>query len=80
MGLNLGAVIAVTAFSLTGAATGLATCSRIAGIRTVFGVSAAAGLPLSGKANAMYLEPQREGVRHGDEPDRDQPGRTRWRH
>jgi ACS family hexuronate transporter-like MFS transporter len=58
LGLNLGAMIAVTAFSLTGAATGLATCfTSLTGIRTAFGVSAAAGLPLFGKANAMYLEP-----------------------
>ncbi|HEV1284523.1 MAG TPA: MFS transporter [Bryobacteraceae bacterium] len=58
VGLNLGAMIAVTAFSLTGAATGLATSFRaLLGIRTAFGVSAAAGLPLFGKANAMYLEP-----------------------
>jgi ACS family hexuronate transporter-like MFS transporter len=58
VGLNLGAMIAVTAFSLTGAATGLAASFlALLGIRTAFGVSAAAGLPLYGKANAMYLEP-----------------------
>ncbi|HXR10622.1 MAG TPA: MFS transporter, partial [Candidatus Acidoferrales bacterium] len=58
VGLNLGAMIAVTAFSLTGAATGLAASFQaLTGIRTAFGVSAAAGLPLFGKANAMYLEP-----------------------
>jgi ACS family hexuronate transporter-like MFS transporter len=58
LGLNLGAMIAVAAFSCTGAATGLATCFRgLLGIRTAFGASAAAGLPLYGKANAMYLEP-----------------------
>lgn len=58
VGLNMGAMIAVTAFSLTGAATGLAMSFRaLLGIRTAFGVSAAAGLPLFGKANAMYLEP-----------------------
>lgn len=58
LGLTLGAVIAVTAFSLTGAATGWATSFRLLlGIRTAFGVSAAAGIPLFGKANAIYLEP-----------------------
>lgn len=58
VGLNLGAVIAVAAFSCTGAATALSGSFRaLLGIRTAFGVSAAAGLPLFGKANAMYLEP-----------------------
>jgi ACS family hexuronate transporter-like MFS transporter len=58
VGLNLGAVIAVAAFSCMGAATGLAAGFRgLLGIRTAFGVTAAAGLPLFGKANAMYLEP-----------------------
>src|ERR1700685_2469075 len=58
VGLNLGAVIAVAAFSCTGAATGLAAgFLGLLGIRTAFGVTAAAGLPLFGKANAMYLEP-----------------------
>lgn len=58
VGLNMGAMIAVTAFSLTGAATGLATSFRaLSGIRTAFGVSAAAGIPLFGKANAVYMEP-----------------------
>jgi MFS transporter, ACS family, hexuronate transporter len=58
VGLNLGAMIAVTAFSCTGAASGLAAGFRgLLGIRTAFGVTAAAGLPLYGKANAMYLEP-----------------------
>jgi ACS family hexuronate transporter-like MFS transporter len=58
VGLNIGAVIAVAAFSCTGALTGLAGSFRsLLGIRTAFGISAAAGLPLFGKANAMYLEP-----------------------
>ncbi len=58
VGLNLGAAIAVAAFSCMGAATGLVGSFRgLLGIRTAFGVSAAAGLPLFGKANAMYLEP-----------------------
>jgi ACS family hexuronate transporter-like MFS transporter len=58
VGLYLGAAMAVTAFSCTGALTGLAGSFRgLLGIRTTFGVSAAAGLPLFGKANAMYLEP-----------------------
>jgi MFS transporter, ACS family, hexuronate transporter len=59
VGLNLGAVIAVAAFSLTGAATGLAAGFRgLMGIRMAFGVTAAAGIPLFGKANAIYLEPR----------------------
>lgn len=59
VGLNMGAMIAVTAFSLTGAATGLAGSFRaLLGIRTAFGVSAAAGIPLFGKANAVYMEPR----------------------
>lgn len=58
VGLNMGAMIAVSAFSLTGAATGLAVSFRaLLGIRTAFGVSAAAGIPLFGKANAVYMEP-----------------------
>lgn len=58
VGLNLGAMIAVTAFSCVGAATGLAGSLR--GVllnRITFGVAAASGLPLYGKANALYLEP-----------------------
>jgi MFS transporter, ACS family, hexuronate transporter len=58
VGLNLGAMIAVAAFSCTGAATGLAASfGGFAAIRTAFGITAAAGIPLFGKANAMYLEP-----------------------
>ena len=58
VGLNIGAAVAVAAFSCTGAATGLAASFRaLLGIRTAFGVSAAAGLPSFGKANAIYLEP-----------------------
>jgi ACS family hexuronate transporter-like MFS transporter len=58
VGLNMGAAIAVVAFSCTGALTGVAGSFRaLLGIRTAFGVTAAAGLPLFGKANAMYLEP-----------------------
>jgi len=58
VGLNIGAAIAVAAFSCTGALTGLAASFRaLLGIRTAFGFTAAAGLPLFGKANAMYLEP-----------------------
>lgn len=58
VGLNRGATIAVTAFSFVGAST--AWVPSFFGLllnRLVFGVSAAAGLPLYGKANAMYLEP-----------------------
>ena len=58
VGLNLGAMIAVTAFSCVGAGTGLAGSVRgLLVNRIMFGVSAASGLPLYGKANAMYLEP-----------------------
>ncbi len=59
VGLNIGAMIAVTAFSCVGAGTGLA--GSIRGLlvnRIIFGVSAASGLPLFGKANGYrYLEP-----------------------
>ncbi len=58
VGLNLGAMIAVTAFSCVGAGTGLASSVRgLLANRIMFGVSAASGLPLFGKANGMYLEP-----------------------
>ncbi len=57
VGLNLGAAMAVAAFSCAGAATGWAVCFQgLVGIRTAFGVMAAAGIPLFGKANAVYLE------------------------
>jgi len=58
-GLNLGASIAVTVWSLAGAATavltsfgGLLTC------RTMLGAAEAAGIPSAGKANAIYLAPE----------------------
>lgn len=59
VGLNLGAGIAVALWSLAGAATawtrsfsGLLTC------RTILGAAEAAGIPATGKANAIFLEPR----------------------
>jgi len=59
VGLNFGAAIAVALWSLAGSATawtrslsGLLTC------RTVLGAAEAAGIPATGKANAIYLEPR----------------------
>ena len=58
VGLTWGAVIAVTAWSSVGAATGLAGSFRgLLGFRTALGIAEAGGIPLAGKANAMYLEP-----------------------
>jgi ACS family hexuronate transporter-like MFS transporter len=59
VGLNTGASIAVTVWSIAGTATallrsfpGLLTC------RTVLGAAEAASIPSTGKANALYLESQ----------------------
>ncbi|MGA3186024.1 MAG: MFS transporter [Bryobacteraceae bacterium] len=59
VGLNMGAAIAITAWSCAGATTGLVGSFRgLLASRTALGVAEAAGIPLFGKANAMYLEPQ----------------------
>jgi MFS transporter, ACS family, hexuronate transporter len=58
VGLNLGAAIAVAAWSCAGAATGLTSSFRgLLATRTALGITEAAGIPLYGKANAVYLEP-----------------------
>ena len=59
VGLNRGAGIAVGLWSLAGSAT--AWTQSFAGLlacRTVLGAAEAAGIPATGKANAIYLEPR----------------------
>jgi MFS transporter, ACS family, aldohexuronate transporter len=59
VGLNRGAGIAVALWSLAGSAT--AWTRSFAGLlacRTVLGAAEAAGIPATGKANAIYLEPR----------------------
>jgi ACS family hexuronate transporter-like MFS transporter len=59
VGLNLGATIAVGAWSLAGSATAWAsTFPALLGCRTLLGAAEAAGVPSVGKANATYLEPR----------------------
>jgi ACS family hexuronate transporter-like MFS transporter len=56
VGLNLGTSIAVTVWSLASAATGLfRSFAGLLACRTVLGVSEAASIPSTGKANAIYL-------------------------
>jgi len=58
-GLTLGSSIAVTVWSLAGAATAaLSSFSGLLACRTVLGAAEAAGVPSAGKANATYLAPQ----------------------
>lgn len=57
-GLTLGATIAVTVWSLAGAATAvLSSFSGLLACRTVLGAAEAAGVPSAGKANATFLAP-----------------------
>lgn len=59
VGLNLGVSIAVAFWSVAGAATGLArSFAQLVGCRVSLSVFQAAGIPSSGKANAIYLEPK----------------------
>jgi len=59
VGLNLGAGIAVGLWSLAGSATAWTrSFSGLLACRTVLGAAEAAGIPASGKANAIYLEPR----------------------
>lgn len=59
VGLNLGAAVAVAAWSCSGAATGWASSfGGLLASRTALGISEAAGIPLFGKASAIYLEPR----------------------
>lgn len=58
VGLNLGVSVAVLAWSVAGASTGLAQSVRgVFGSRTALGIAEAAGIPCAGKANGVYLEP-----------------------
>lgn len=59
VGLNVGAAVAVLVWSGAGALTGLTHSFRgLIATRTMLGVAEAAGIPLFGKANAVYLEPR----------------------
>src|SRR5579883_1492539 len=59
VGLNTGASIAVLAWSIAGASTGLARSVRgVLASRTALGIAEAAGIPCFGKANGIYLEPR----------------------
>lgn len=59
LGLNLGASLAVAVWSAAGAATGLTrSFAGLVASRTVLGAAEAAGIPATGKANGMYLEPR----------------------
>ena len=59
VGLNIGAAVAVTVWSAAGAATGLTHSFRgLLATRTMLGMAEAGGIPLFGKANALYLEPR----------------------
>ena len=59
VGLNIGASIAVTAWSMAGSATALvASFPGLLFCRTLLGAAEAAGVPSVGKANSTYLEPR----------------------
>jgi len=59
VGLNLGAGIAVALWSLAGSATAWTrSLSGLLACRTILGAAEAAGIPATGKANAIYLEPR----------------------
>ena len=59
VGLNAGASIAVLAWSLAGASTGLSHSFRgVLASRIGLGIFEAAGIPCFGKANGIYLEPR----------------------
>jgi ACS family hexuronate transporter-like MFS transporter len=59
VGLNLGITLSMAVWSLAGIATGITkSFSGLLGSRTVLGVAEAAGIPCSGKANGVYLEPR----------------------
>ena len=59
LGLNLGASIAVLVWSMAGSATALfRSVGGLAACRVVLHAAEAAGIPSTGKANAIYLEPR----------------------
>jgi ACS family hexuronate transporter-like MFS transporter len=63
VGLNMGAAIAVTAWSCACAATGFAGSFRgLLASRTALGLGEASGIPLFGKANAIYMEPSERAI------------------
>jgi len=56
VGLNAGVTLAMTVWSLAGAATGFTRgLGGLVACRTVLGVGEAAGIPCTAKANGMYL-------------------------
>jgi len=59
VGLNWGAAMAVALWSLAGSATAWTrSFSGLVACRTILGTAEAAGIPATGKANAIYLEPR----------------------
>ena len=63
VGLRLGSVVAVTLWSLAGAATGLAQSFRaLMTSRVALAIGEAAGIPSATKASATYLEPRELGL------------------
>lgn len=63
VGLHLGAMIAVGAWSIAGAATGLTSTFRgLIACRMSLGLTEAAAIPCSSKAAATYLPPAQQGV------------------
>ncbi|HUA85348.1 MAG TPA: MFS transporter [Bryobacteraceae bacterium] len=59
VGLNIGTAVAVLAWSVAGASTGLARgVGGVLASRTALGIAEAGGIPLFGKANGIYLEPR----------------------
>ncbi len=57
VGLNIGTTVAVLAWSVSGASTGLAhSVGEVLASRTALGLAEAGGIPLFGKANGIYLE------------------------
>ena len=58
VGLTVGSTIAVASWSIAGIATGFSGSLRgLVSCRAALGIAEAAGIPGTGKASAMYLEP-----------------------
>jgi ACS family hexuronate transporter-like MFS transporter len=63
VGLHLGAMVAVGAWSLAGAATGVTSTVRgLLACRMALGLAESAAIPCSSKASAVYLPPAQQGV------------------
>jgi ACS family hexuronate transporter-like MFS transporter len=63
VGLHLGAMVAVGAWSLAGAATGITSTFRgLLACRMALGLTEAAAIPCSSKASAVFLPPAQQGV------------------